>query len=171
MKHKLFALLAASLLAAPTIASAMPILFDWSGTFESGSLLSGTLTIDTATGVATATNVIIGAPASLTFNVIEAQGGNGVQYQLQVGDGGGLPDFNPSFPVASLVGFTGGNVCSVADSIGCTGLSNIFYSASQADVLLSGSITMRRSVPEPAALSLLGLAAVAAWLVRRRKTK
>src|SRR5262245_57673883 len=43
------------------------------GTLANGSGISGTLTIDTTAGLATAVNVVLGPPSSLTFPLIDGQ--------------------------------------------------------------------------------------------------
>lgn len=139
----------------------MPVLFDMAGTFESGSVLAGTVTIDTATGVATGVNALISAPASRSFGIVEAQwlALPGV-YQLQIGDGGALPDLNIGLSVA------GSNLADHAGGPIYAG-SSLFYSAERFD-RLTGSLTPR--VPEPETPGLLGLGLPGASLARRRRT-
>src|SRR4051812_12359455 len=98
-----------------------------SGSLTDGSIVSGTLDIDTVLGTATGVNFAISAPTSLLFNVVEAQAQVGpTSYQIQTGLASPLPDFNVILPVASLVGYAGGNVCSTSNFAGCTTVTAIF---------------------------------------------
>ena len=132
----------ATLLVAPIAASASPVTFDLDGIFLSGSSLGGTLTIDTATGVATAADVAIGPPASLTFGVIEGQRQNGPATLITIGDGGALADLDIALPRASLIGYAGGGLCTSPSA--CGGLtSGIRYSSPPGgDPLATGNASM-----------------------------
>lgn len=68
-----------------TSAKADLLTLDASGTFADGATLSGTLTINTTTGVATAADLIVSAPDSLTFDFIQFQGLAGPIYEIQTG--------------------------------------------------------------------------------------
>jgi len=137
--------------------------FDASGIFQSGSRLSGTVTIDTTTGVAESANLLIGAPASLTFTALAAQQYNGIAYnldfltsttRLQLGLGG----------VSNLINYSGGTLVAAGDS-------EIYYSKSSQDQLVSGSLTLSTStVPLPASAWLMLSGVAALGVVARRRS-
>lgn len=132
-----------------TMAVALPnlhaavVVLNITGTLTDGSPISGTVTIDNTAGLATAVNVVVGAPTSLTFNLVDAQAQIGPTiYQIQAGLAAPLPDFNITLPVASLVGYTGGTLCS--SSAGCGFISNVFFSAAQQTNVQSASLSTPR---------------------------
>jgi hypothetical protein len=136
-----------------------------SGSLVDGSFLSGTLDVDTISGTATGINLAISAPSSLLFNVVEAQAQTGpTTYQIQAGVAAPLPDFNLILPVASLVGYAGGNICSDTNFAGCDGISDIFFGANTRDVQ-QGFLT---AAPEPSTWALLA-GGLTTLLVRRRR--
>ena len=101
-------------------AKAALITFDASGNFADGATLSGTLTINTTTGAATAVDLIVSAPDSLTFDFIQFQGIAGPVYEIQTGTTAtGNPNFDLGLALTTLVGYSGGPIESVA-----TGMSS-----------------------------------------------
>jgi hypothetical protein len=130
------ALLSLVLGAAPG-AFARIITFNVSGTFTDGAVLSGTMTIDDVAGVATAANFMVGAPISVTFNVIEFDGaypgGNWFIQTIPTGAPvGSLPDFNLILPTATLVGYTGGSLNTVNTDVVFPGGAGVFLQSGQA---------------------------------------
>lgn len=113
-------------LAAGCGALAQTITFNVSGTFTNGAVLSGTMTIDNVAGQVTAANLSIGVPISETFNVISVDEVNAfnvwaVKVQLPgTTTPGVLPNFLIDFPTSTLVGYEGGQLCSV--SVPCAGV-------------------------------------------------
>lgn len=139
-----------------------------SGSFDSGSTLSGTLAVDTTTGSATAVDLVVSAPASLTFDSIQYQTANYAgtgTYDIQTGTAaGGLPNLN--FALASpLIGYTGGSLGSEHDLANGL-LTWIYYSSTHQDRLVVGSLT---PVPEPASAALLSLGGLLGLGLVRRK--
>jgi hypothetical protein len=137
-----------------------------SGSLVDGSIVSGTLDIDTILGTATGVNIAISAPTSLLFNVVEAQGQIGpTLYQIQTGLASPLPDFNVILPLASLVGYAGGNLCSTSNVAGCPSLTGIFFGGGNTVALQQGALT---AAPEPSTWALFG-GGLATLLIRRRR--
>jgi PEP-CTERM motif len=133
-------------------AFAAPIVFDITGTFENGDLLAGTLTIDTEIGSVTDVDLTIGALEfhHLHLIVLGKQG----RTDVQVDFGPSQPDplLRLIFPVANLVGYAGGQVCSAATP-------SCHPTALLTDPVLdlaTGSATAVPTVPEPATLTLFG---------------
>lgn len=156
-------------------AFAAPIVFDVTGQFNNGSKLGGTMTIDTALGVVTASGLNV---SGFAFTVVNGQTAFGGNTFLQFGLGSSWPESEYGLvlwlPVTTLIDYAGGNLCSVATTTGCANSSvQIFPSDSPSRFvfLTSGSATPAAapSVPEPATLTLFGsglLGLAARW--RRR---
>jgi hypothetical protein len=137
-----------------------------SGSLVDGSIVSGTLDINTILGTATGVNIAISAPISLLFNVVEAQAQIGpTSYQIQTGLASPLPDLNVILPLASLVGYAGGNLCSTSNFAGCPSLTGIFFGVGNTVSLQQGALT---AAPEPSTWALFG-GGLATLLIRRRR--
>ena len=135
--------------------------FDASGTFHSGSTLSGTMTLDVTTGVIQSIDV---TADSLNFRFVQntaMEWGNlwvitGEQFT-------GTPNFNFGMDpnVTTLVDYSGGWIASTYHSD--SGVSDVVYSPTNYDYLVSGSFT---EVPEPT----LTCAVLCGMLLIRRRT-
>lgn len=145
--------------------------FALEASFENGTRVSGSVTIDTTIGYVldehaflySGTTVLSEFSNPLGQNVF-APGGLNPAYLLQsVGTGGFL--LNVAVPGASLVGYGGGLLCAVDTGQGCA-FSDIFL-GNVASNALNGSLTIA-AVPEPSTYALL-VAGLTAMGWRRRR--
>lgn len=135
--------------------------FDASGTFVSGSTLSGTVTIDVTTGLVSAVDLTAGAPDSLNFTFLQFQGYIPAYdgYDVQTGTAAvGLPNLNLLLASngTNLIGYDGGTIFSLSNPSGASFVSDIFYSSTKLDGLEQGTLSPVVPVPEPSTLLLLG---------------
>jgi hypothetical protein len=160
-KIALVAALGLIALAAPRAVWADSIMqFNVSGTFEDGSVLTGTVMIDTTGGYPVGGSVETTGPTSVgpltsfgyssdqpQFFEIAPQVGNGFMFLF--------------LDVPNLIGYTGGAICGL--STGC--VSTMGPPVNQGPVvsyvtdpvyLTAGSLTLPAAVPEPASVVLLG---------------
>jgi PEP-CTERM motif len=125
-------------------------LFNVTGTFDNGSVLSGTATIDTTVGTVTNSEFVVSGPFAATFlNDIYGQEFNSTNYGIFSRDS--FDNFLIlNLPVGPLVGYQGGRIStsSFADNTD----NGAFIS------LVSGQFTAAPSgvTPEPSTLVLLG---------------
>ena len=124
-------------------------LFDISGTFSDSTTLSGTLTINLSTGTITAADWLY---LGQTFSVIQTQGpfdGLGtspIEYIFYIGDSpSSLPSFHFGVGSLSLVGYTGGNLCSFDNPCGPDSAGNLWADSFHP-----------APTPEPSTLMLMG---------------
>lgn len=147
--------------------------FTASGTFNSGSLLTGTITIDTTVGSVQSLNLDVSAPDSLTFNVFTGgysnfPGNGDYSIYAQTSGGGTYPYLVLVLGTSSLVDFHGGAFGSNSYSVPGNYHSGIGLSASLGDNLANGTLT---PVPEAPSLATAcgGSLLVIRGLVRRQK--
>jgi len=169
-------LIAASILTAT--ASATPITFSLeNGTFGSGATMSGTVVIDTTTGSTVSADLTYTLGGlSVTFDQAFFSQGFipplfGVLVPVTVAgvvDGPGSPSANPPvvdefdllLPAASLVGYTGGQVCAFPISTGdyCGGgIGSEYYGRVNFignDGMATGNLVPFTVTPEPSAFAL-----------------
>ncbi len=142
-------------------------IFTVSGVFQSGAVMSGTITLDTLSGLGTAADVFLTAPDANEFTFIQAQfaPAPGVDILQLSPVAMGVPQLILAFPVADFTGYTGGLLCSPGV---CGGSSNLF-TGSSADGLVSGTATQISGVPEPSPAWLIGIGVAGLAVGWRRK--
>jgi hypothetical protein len=139
--------------------------FDLNYMFFSGAVNSGTLTVDTTTGVATALNFnYSGSFGTLSVREITDQESpvDGTYYQVF-----GIVSDSPLqlvqlfFPGSSLVNYAGGSDCTFIDPPLCAvvlvnkGVVLSYDQATSEDITLVSSVTTE-ATPEPSTFALLG---------------
>ena len=174
-------LCAVALSAFGSAATAAVTIFDVNGGLRNGSVLTGTLSIDTAAGVQnplTALNLTFTAGnnqfAGFTTNTILSAAPFQGYYLIEAAAYAG-PYAKLLFHTSTLAGFTGGPLCSDFDvAPAYCGFSSVAYTANGAfSALASGGATQRDvqgAVPEPAtwAVMLVGFGGLGFALRRRR---
>ena len=159
--------------------------FNINGTFTDGTTLSGTVTIDTTAGHITAANIWYSGDGQW-YTSLGSQGPydvppTPVAYTAFIGLAGSYSEFGLSFTgtsaLDSLVGYTGGNLCSQASPCSIPGESgngvSDWFNGTRTVLLQSGSMTASAatgaSVPEPSSLLLfVGGLGAAAGMCRQR---
>jgi len=157
-RKSVFGLVALALLVLTTIsaqrANANTITtFSVAGTAQNGSILSGTITIDTTVGVATSAAITSSGPFSFTVSGLIQGRTDVTTFNLDITDG--VSDASLYLPVASLVGYGGGRLCSQSNGAGCADVSVLVNAPHSFSTLLNGSLT---AVPEPGTPALLTVA-------------
>jgi hypothetical protein len=169
-------LIIAAILAVALPAAAANVTFDASGTLSDGSVLSGTLTIDTTAGDIVGSDLITTGPSSFTFVNIVNQSYTQVPGNYNVGDRNSTStedfDFDlPDLGQTPLAGYDGGSICSASVSCVNGGGSNLYdLVLNQGGAyLLSGSLSPAVPEPTPTILISLGLFGLGALEFRRRR--
>jgi hypothetical protein len=169
------------LLALAGRAQASPILFDALGNFSDGSMLTGTVTIDTATDQLTAMDLTVAGGTSFSgpsleffTNLTQAdqQGTSANETWLGASTLNNAWQFQLVLPVPNLLSYTGGPIIgSVAPPFGTP--SNFSAFGEGGSQLLSGTLTEDVSTtPEPPTIVMLsmGLLTIGGfYFVRRRR--
>ncbi len=97
-----------TVLAAPSSARAdVTEVFNLFGEFDNHSTLSGTVTIDTTNGTATAIDAVADG---FEFNTITGQSSQGTEYLLSASTSGDAEQLSLVFGVGSLVGYGGSSL-------------------------------------------------------------
>ena len=171
MPHDRFAThyLAALCLFAPAMHAGI-IEFAATGVTQSGSTLSGDIFIDTTAGSVSSVSLSMSSPLSFTVSTFSSFGSGQATgyYVLRADNGTTFPFIDLDIPTATLVGYTGGNLCTVGST--CPNGISFSEASSTSNAttygFVSGSLT---AVPEPASLALVGssMLGLAAWRRRR----
>ena len=164
---RLRSLLLAALLMTSFAARAESILtFDLNATLQTGSV-TGTLTIDTTKGLLLGSDFTARTgPDVYVFNLLPSyQGESYPNYSAVFPDAFGR-EFIFSLPVSSLMGYTGGPICSLCATTGGYNFSGL--EAEAYDTVISGNLSSS-ATPEPSSIILFstGLLAAAAGIRSR----
>ena len=134
---------------------------DLTGAFDDGSTLSGTITIDITTGLATALDAVADG---FGIDDIVTQFSQSGEYTVGAGPSGNNDaHFFLTFPIADLIGYSDGALSTD------TRLGILPLTRPRATSLTSGSATLVQGVPEPSTwgLMIIGFAGVGFFAVRR----
>ena len=143
--------------------------FDASGTFQSGGTLSGTMTVDVTTGVVQSVNFTADSQ-NYTFIVVQIPNSsdNGDFFLENRVTPSALPDLTFGLSDSTLVGYSGGSIGSLDQSANGY-FSDVEFSSSDIDGLVSGNFTVAAPLPSSAwgGLALLGGLGLTTALRRR----
>ena len=136
--------------------------FDAAGTFTDSATLSGTVTIDTTTGVVTTVAFKVSTPDSVTLDSIYFQQADypvaGI-YET-VADTTATPPYPGiafGIPLSSLVGYDGGELISDTQPGNGGYVTGLYLSSTDIIALSQGTLS---SVPEPSSILVLSTAAL-----------
>ena len=175
MRFKL-ALVTASLLATSVLSKADTIsIFNLAGVTTTGSTLSGTVTLNVTTGRFTDSSIKAlynGTTYTYSGAPISTTSGTGYSSIDFAGTGAtALYDFDLILPTASLIGYTGGALCSTSSTCGGrVSAVEVTLTGSDTAQVTSGTLTPAAAVtPEPSGLVLLGTGVLATTTLLRKR--
>jgi hypothetical protein len=164
---KMILVLAAVLVGPGLMTASADTIFNFTGTFQDGATLGGSLTINTATGAIDGIDMTIGA-STFTFEqgtLVTIGGESFIQLTTTVNPS--FPILDVFFPVSSLVGYAGGQLCISPVSGDCSNPTQ-YGSNGTVAYLTQGSSSTSSNVPEPSSLLLLTGGLVGLGLLSRK---
>lgn len=142
------------------------VTFATSGVTQNGSVLTGDIVIDTATGAVSSLSLTMTGAFSFTVNTFDAgfSGPNSGSYSISGYNGTTFPFVSLDISATTLVGYAGGSLCTVGST--CNGASSSAGASATTSGFVSGSLT---ETPEPASLALVGGAMLGLIALKRRR--
>src|ERR1700690_3641035 len=155
MFHARFATncLAALWLFAPAMHASI-ITFVATGVTQSGSTLSGDVVINTTTGSVSSLSLTMSSPLSFTANTLDSidTGPASGFYVIEARNGTTFPFISLDIPTATLVGYTGGSMCTVGST--CPNGISFSEASSTSNATTSGFVSGSLTAsPEPSSLA------------------
>jgi hypothetical protein len=162
---KMILVLAAMLIGPGLFAAKADTIFTVTGTFAGGDTLSGTISINTTSGLVDSGSFLV-AGNTYTFSGFQSVEG-GSEYLAFFTDASG-DHLDIIFPTTSLVGYGGGFLCSTTLGQTCNDPTQFGNTGTGITFLAQGNAGGTNSVPEPSSLLLLTGGLVGLGLLSRK---